>query len=73
MTGRLARRAPGGPGIEPRWTHGAKVAQWGPHIRPPAERKTMEVRKSNRQVQTVRTGTLPFVKALILGPLSSRV
>ena len=26
MTGKLARRAPGGPGIEPRWTHGAKVA-----------------------------------------------
>jgi hypothetical protein len=22
----LSRRAPGGPGIEPRWTHGAKVA-----------------------------------------------
>jgi hypothetical protein len=26
MTSKLARRAPGGPGIEPRWTHGAKVA-----------------------------------------------
>ena len=26
MTTKLARRAPGGPGIEPRWTHGAKVA-----------------------------------------------
>ena len=26
MTGKLALRAPGGPGIEPRWTHGAKLA-----------------------------------------------
>jgi hypothetical protein len=26
MTSTLGRRAPGGPGIEPRWTHGAKVA-----------------------------------------------
>lgn len=26
MTGKLARRAPDGPGIEPRWTHGAYVA-----------------------------------------------
>jgi hypothetical protein len=26
MISKLARRAPGGPGIEPRWTHGAKVA-----------------------------------------------
>lgn len=26
MKSELARRAPGGPGIEPRWTHGAKVA-----------------------------------------------
>jgi Glucodextranase, domain N len=26
MTSKLGRRAPGGPGIEPRWTHGAKLA-----------------------------------------------
>lgn len=26
MTNKPARRAPGSPGIEPRWTHGAKVA-----------------------------------------------
>jgi len=26
MTSKLVRRAPGGPGIEPRWTHGAKLA-----------------------------------------------
>jgi glucoamylase len=26
MTSKLGYRAPGGPGIEPRWTHGAKVA-----------------------------------------------
>jgi hypothetical protein len=26
MTSKPARRAPGRPGIEPRWTHGAKVA-----------------------------------------------
>ena len=26
MTSKLLRRAPGGPGIEPRWTHGAKLA-----------------------------------------------
>lgn len=36
MTSKLARRAPGGPGIEPRWTHGAKVAVVQP-IRPPVE------------------------------------
>jgi len=26
MTSKLARHAPGGPGIEPQWTHGSKVA-----------------------------------------------
>ena len=26
MTNKMALRAPGGPGIEPRWTHGAKLA-----------------------------------------------
>src|SRR2546428_768076 len=26
MTSKVTHRAPGGPGIEPRWTHGAKLA-----------------------------------------------
>jgi hypothetical protein len=41
MTSKLARSAPGGPGIEPRWTH-AQRSQWAPRIRPPAEWYTLD-------------------------------
>jgi hypothetical protein len=33
MTSKLAPRAPGGPGIESRWTHGAKERVFAIHSR----------------------------------------